>query len=336
MQLNKQEKGEKVMNSEWVKSSYELMDGIRMGIDQVSVTIPYIPLAHPAGELDQEQLKQLITAQKQHWNEAISNINYVRWTVQNIFKAAPPKLVKGLKTLHRIKVFCEEDASHIATITLGLFFGKPLINYSFNPSKLTAEGSMELEALLALTHMMGYEGIYSGGFIARLEFFLDVEDVPNSDLVLLDTGKRKTTLYKDTTYHGRRGRKLVGTSYDKAAQQKIDRVLTRIEARIKRRDKTLQDVVEGGIANPFSPFIVVPASALDLVAGEWPNCPELAHQIRQYGLYGGIKNQPARKGITKRLQQLAVPWWNADAIWAKFGTIMEGFRPAFIGGIADY
>ena len=324
------------MNSEWVKPSYELIDGITMGIDQVSITIRYIPLQHPDGEPDQDQLKKLITAQHQHKKMAISNINYVRWAAMNLFKSAPPKSVKGLATLHRIKVFCEEDANHIATITLGLFFGKPLLNYSFNPSKLTAEGRMELEALLTMTHHMGYEGIYSEGVIARLEFFLDVEDVPNSDLVLLDTGKRKTTLYKGTTYHGRRGRKLVGTAYNKAAQQKIDRVLTRIEARVKRRDKTLQEVVEGGIANPFAPFIVVPASALDVVANEWPNDPELAHHIQQHGLYGGIKNGQARKAITKRLQEFSLEWWNPDAIWAKFGTILDGFRPAFIGGSYDF
>ena len=324
------------MNSEWVKPSYELIDGIRIGIDQVSITIPYSPPQHPDEELDQEQLQKLITAQHQHWKMAISNINYVRWAAMNLFKSAPPKSVKGLTTLHRIPVLCEEDASYIATITLGLIFGRPLVNYTFNPSKLTADGRLELEALLTMTHHMGYEGIYSEGVIARLEFFLDVEDVPNSDLVLLDTGKRTTTVFKGTTYHGRRGRPLVGTAYDKAAEQKIDRLLTRIEARIKRRDKTLQEVVEGGIANPFAPFIVVPASALDAVASEWPYDPELAPQIRRHGLYGGIKNGQARKAITKRLRELSVPWWNPDAIWAKFGTIMDGFRPAFIGGSYDF
>ena len=324
------------MNSEWVKPYYELMDGIRMGIDQVSITIPYIPLQLPDVELDQDESKKLIAAQHQHKMTAISNINYVRWAAMNLFKSAPPKSVKGLATLHRIKVFCEEDGSYTATIMLGLFFGRPLVNYSFNPSKLTAEGRLELQALLTMTHLMGYEGIYSEGVIARLEFFLDVKDVPTSDLVLLDTGKRKTTFYKNTTYHGRRGRKLVGTTYDKAAQQKIDRVLTRIEARIKRRDKTLQEVVEGGIANPFASFIVVPSSALDVVASEWPYDPELATQIRLHGLYGGIKNGQARKAITKRLRELSVPWWNPDTIWAKFGTIMKGFRPAFIGGSHDF
>jgi hypothetical protein len=99
---------------------------------------------------------------------------------------------------------------------------------------------------------------------------------------------------------------------------------------------TFQGLVEAGINNPFAPFIVVPASALDVVAKEWPYDPELAHRIRQHGLYGGIKSGSARKVITKRLRELSVPWWNADSIWAKFGVIMDGFRPAFTGGSYDF
>lgn len=163
-------------------------------------------------------------------------INYVRQATQHLFKSAPPRAIKGSSTLHRIRVSCEEDGSYVATVTLGLLFGTPVLSYSFNPSKLTSEGCLELEALLTMTHPLGYEGIYVQGVITQFEFFLDLEGVHHSEIVLLDSGKRVTTLYKTTTYQGRRGGTLVGTTYDKAAEQKIDLVLTRIEARVKRRD----------------------------------------------------------------------------------------------------
>lgn len=320
------------MNSEWVKPYYELMDGIRMGIDQVTISIPYVPPVQGDEKLTQDQITKLISVQHHYKKEALGLINYVQNATQHMFKSALPKPLKGAPTLKRINVFCEEDGSYVATVTVGLLFGTPVLNYTFNPHKLTGEGLEELEALLTMTHPLGYAGIYSQGVITRFEFFLDIEDVNPSDLALLDTGRRMTTLYKGTTYHGRRGRNLVGTAYDKAAEQKLDRVLTRIEARIKRRDVTFQELVETGIANPFAPFIVVPAAALNVVASEW-KCPELADQIRQHGLYGGIKNKQARKAITKRLREFSVAWWSPDAIWAKFGTIMDGFRPAFIGGV---
>ena len=297
------------------------MDGIRIGIDQVTISIPYAPPVEGAQYLYKKEMLGLI--------------NYVQYATQHLFKSTLPKPVKGTSTLKRINVSCEEDGSYVATVLVGLCYGTPVLNYTFNPSKLTSEGLMELNALLTMTHPLGYAGIYIQGVITRFEFFLDIEDVNLSDLALLDTGKRITTLYKDTTYHGRRGRDLVITAYDKAAEQKIDRVLTRIEARIKRRGVTFQELVETGIANPFAPFIVVPATALNVVASEW-KYPELADQIRQHGLYGGIKNTQARKAITKRLREFSVAWWNPDAIWAKFGTIMDGFRPAFIGGSYDF
>jgi len=167
--------------------------------------------------------------------------------------------------------------------------------------------------------------------ISHFEFFIDVKGINTRDLVLLDTGKRITTPYKTTTFNGRRGSKLVGVMYDKGAEQKTDQSLTRIEVRIKRRDVTFQQLVESGIDNPFSPFLLVPASALTVVANEF-KCPALVGQILQHGLHGGIKNTFARKKITSRLKELAVPWWNPDQIWSEFREILLGFRPHFIGG----
>lgn len=322
------------MNCEWVSKTHKFVDSVWMGIDQVSLSIPFPPLELPQGELSQDEFLAFVKSQHQQKMKALETINYVRWVTTKLFKTAPPKLVKNSTTLQRISVFCEADNSNMATLMLGLHFGKPLLNFSFNPSKLTSEGRNELDVLLTMTHPLGYEGIYSEGRIARLEFYLDIEDENATDLILLDTGKRMTTLFRGTTYNGRRGTSLVGTAYNKAAQLKIDQPLTRIEARIKRADKSLIDVVEGNLANPFASFLVVPASGLTQVAKEWSS-ETLASQIHQHGLHGGIKNTHARKAITKRLRELALPWWNPEKIWQEFIGITQGFRPSFIGGVSD-
>lgn len=319
------------MNCEWVKKNYPLTEGIAIGIDQISITKPYKPPMLDTSDPTEAQVKQVAKAKIQYKHESLAHINYVRKTLATLFKATPPKPAKYGSKLDSIKVFCEEDGSHVATVRLGLHFGTPVLNYTLNPGKLTDKGFIELDALFCMTYPNDYEGLYIDGAITRFEFFIDVEGVKPADLVLLDIGKRKTTLYKGTTYHGRRGRPLVGTAYDKGAELKTDQVLTRIEARVKRRDMTFQQLVELGIPNPFAQFLVVPSSALETAASEW-KYPELINQVRQHGLQGGIKNAPARKAITKRLGELVVPWWNPEHIWAEFSNIIIGFRPSFIGG----
>lgn len=320
------------MNCEWVKSRYPLVEGITFGIDRVRISIPFNPPKPSDGHLAKEHTKQLALAQNNYKKERLNHINYVRSALRNFgFKIAIAKPIQGAERLDRVGVSTEKDNSYVASVMLGLRYSTPVLNFSFNPSKLTDDGLDELETLLALTLPNQYEGLYTDGVISQFEFFIDVEGIKVSDLVLLDTGKRKTTRYKSTTYNGRRGSPLVGTLYDKGVEQGTDQLLTRVEVRVKQRQVTFQQLVESGISNPFSPFLLVPASALTIVANEF-KCPALVGQILQHGLNGGIKNAQARKAITKRLAELVVSWWNPDLIWGEFRKILLGFRPYFIGG----
>lgn len=332
MPLNKQEQRERHVNCEWVKRKYQMTDGLTIGIDKVCISIPFNPPKPCDGQLPKGQTKQLALAQNNYKKESLNHINYVRSALRNFgFKTTRAKPIQGAQRLDRVGVYTEEDNSYVATVMLGLTYSTPVLSFSFNPSKLTDYGLDELEALLTLTLPNHYEGLYTDGVISQFEFFVDVEGVKVSDLVLLDIGKRKTTLYKSTTYNGRRGSPLVGTLYDKGAEQGTDHLLTRVEVRVKQREVTFQQLVESGISNPFSPFLLVPASALTVVANEF-KCPALVGQILQQGLNGGIKNAQARKAITKRLAEFVVPWWNPDLLWDEFRKILLGFRPHFIGG----
>lgn len=317
------------MNIQMLEPIYISKD-ISIKMDQISISVPFTFPQLAQGE--HEQITKLIAAKKQYKKEALETINYVRLALIKFFKSALTQLGGKANKLDRIKVFCEADGSHISSVMLGLYFGKPLLNFTFNPSKLTVEGLLELDTLFAMTLPLGYGGLYSEGVISRLEFAVDVAGIAPADLVLLDTGKRKTTSYMGTTYHGRRGRPLVATLYDKAAEQKSDSLLTRIECRVSRRDMTLQHLVEMGIANPFEPLLVIPIYALDALAKESKD-EMLAQRIQQDGLFGGIKNKYARKKVVGQLNEFVPKWWDTNEIWNEFRNVLNGFKPHYIGGI---
>jgi hypothetical protein len=322
-----------MMLNQHVKPSYPLANGINIGIDQISISLPFNPPTPSNQDLTQDKIKELAQAQAYYKKDFLQHIAYIRGYLSNILPATIVKVTKTKDKLHRISVRCATDGSHVATVMLGLCYGTPLIRYTFNPNKLTEDGWLELENLLDMTLPLGYGSMYTKGVISRFEFFIDVDALNHVDIALLDTGKRRTTLYKSTTYHGTRRSPLVATLYDKAAQLKLPSPLTRIEMRVKRPDIILQPFIESSINNPLAALLVVPTAALEALCSEWKNSPALVSQIKNSGLYAGIKNASARKKITARLQEMIVPWWDPIHIWEKFREILLNFRPDFIGGI---
>lgn len=334
--LNKPEDKNKFFMDQGVRPKQLLMEGITIGIDLMTINIPYRPLGMTSIDLSGELTSMQFAEQAHHKKQFMSHIYEVRTVLMEIYEAKPTKKEKDDKTAtDRLRVLCADDGSHVTTVTVGLCFGTPVISYSFNPNKLTDAGLIEFDVLLSMTLPHGYGSLYTEGVISRCEFYIDVDGVPYGSLALLDKGKRRTTRYDDTTYNGTRHSDLVGAMYNKAEQLKINAHRTRIETRIRQRDVTLQQVVESGIKNPLSPFLVVPASALTLIANEWEHDPTLANRIAKDGLYGGIKNPSARKAVTKRLEELVVPWWDPEKIWASFQQTMSVLRPNYCFGMSD-
>lgn len=176
-----------------------------------------------------------------------------------------------------------------------------------------------------------YYELYEQGVVSHAEFYVDVFGVNLADLALIDAGRRVTTMYKGTTYHGRRNSSLVGTMYDKAKERGEDGQRVRIEARIKRRDILFQCLVEGTLPNPLSSFLVVEKSKLQLIAQEWKH-PQLADQIVELGMYGAVHNQHARKKILARLEAEAAPWWQPAKFWDAHKEQLRRFKPGYTGG----
>ena len=305
------------MSNQYGYNKYAYMDGITIGLDKVTLKIPFnppIPKKKP-GQYSMEELEIVLKYRK----EFLNHIQYIRNDLKADFNFSEPKKVKKNKHLEYINLFSQEGL-YIATITLGLCYETPTLRLTFNPSKLD---NKKLKELLEFISLNAFQSFYQNSVLAHCEFFLDIEDVVPFELALLDTGRRKTTLVeKETTYQGRRGSQTVGVMYNKAKESQQKGKLTRIEMRICRNKISLETLVEKGIANPFTQFIVVPQNALLAVASEWKSYPSLATGILWHGLYGGVKNPTARKAITTRLREFTVPWWKPDEIWERFQEIL--------------
>jgi len=305
---------------------HALSDGVALGVDKVEFRIPY--KQPPKGTIVQTS-DSATHIQPPGKNSFLNHLYFAREQIIDNFKVTQPKgaIAKGKPA--RIIVKSRYDYSRVATVMLGLYWGNPVLTYEFNPSKLTEDGVWELNLLFEMTLPFEYLTLYTQGVIKRIEFYIDITGIGYGDLVLLDTGRRKTSQYFDTTYHGKRKSPLAATMYNKAAELKQQEPRTRIEFRVQHRDVTLQDLVESGITNPFEPFLVVPAAALETIADEL-KCPRLANDIRKLGLYKATKNIHARKAITQRLKQMVVPWWNHDQIWDHCRQMLRGFRPTYM------
>jgi hypothetical protein len=317
-----------------VRPKQVLREGINIGIDLMTINIPYRPLGmtinDPSGKLTSLQIAMEVF----HKKEFVSHVHGVHNALIEIFDAVPA-LKKNKTGPDRLRVVCEEDKSHVAIVMAGHYFGFPFISYSFNPNKLTEAGLIALDGLLSLTLPHGYASLYTEGVVSHCEFFIDVDDVTYGSLALLDRGKRKATTYKDTTYNGTRRSLLVGTRYNTAEKLNLDTLRTRFEFRVKRLDTTLKQLVETITPNPLSPFFIVPATAINTVAKHWPYNPNLAIQIERHGLSGGIKNSTARKSITNQLEGHIVPWWEPESIWIAFRQTMAVLRPNYCFGSTE-
>jgi hypothetical protein len=208
-----------------------------------------------------------------------------------------------------------------------------VINFELNPSKLTPDNFAEIGGLLMTMFFDHYDELFAQGVVSHAEFFIDVSGEELSNLVLIDSGRRTTKQCKGTTYHGPRGALRVTVMYDKAKQSKIGGKLVRIEVRINDRKIKFRDLVEQDLFNPLSTSLVVEAGVLQLAAQKW-HSPNLANNIKEFGLYGAIKNKPARKVIWTFLQEHAVPWWQPDLFWAGHRELLLKLKPGHAGVFA--
>jgi hypothetical protein len=301
--------------------------GLDIGLDKIVIGIPY-PKAPKADELNPPSQEQVALLQAKR-KEFVASMKHI----ESMITAG--KFICGKnksKDSKRYKVLSEFDGSLLCVFSLGFSYGSGVINFEVNPHRLDQDKMAELLGLLSVMFNGHYDELYEQGVVSHAEFYVDVFGVDLSGLALIDAGRRVTSMFKGTTYHGRRKSSLVGTMYDKAKECGEDGQRVRIEARIKRRDIPFQDLVEGALPNPLSSFLAVEKSKLQLIAQEQKH-PQLADQIIELGMYGAVHNQHARKKILARLKEEAAPWWQPDIFWAAHREQLLKFKPGHAGGL---
>lgn len=297
---------------------------IRAGLDKMGLGLPYPKLQNHDGENPTAEALNILDAQKKQYVSGMKHI-------ESIILMGKFHLAKtSNKDLKRYRVLSEEDNALLCVVTLGFSYGTGVINFEFNPSKLTPANFAEISSLLTLMFYDHYDELYSRSVVSHAEFFVDVSGEKLSSLVLIDSGRRKVTKYRGTTYLGRRGSRNVGIMYDKAQEQKKEGHLVRIEARLNRRDIRFKDLVEQDLCNPLSTLLVLDVIQVQEIANAW-NSPHLGNKIVEYGLYGAVKNAPSRKAIWEYLTEHAAPWWQPDLFWGVHRKLLMKLKPGYAG-----
>lgn len=305
-------------------------NNVQVGLDRLVIGMPYPkpPKSTDQTPFAEKQIAQYLGEKKEY----VSHMKYIQDSIRDVTTYHVSKTKN--KDLMRFKIMSETDGSLLCIFTLGFNFGKGVINIEVNPSKFSPAHWVEFRDLMELFFSYGYDELYVKGVVSHAEFFVDVPGEVLSGLVLIDNSRRKTTQYEGTTYHGRRGSCRVATIYDKAKEQKQEGQLVRVEVRINRRDIRLQVLVENDLFNPFSNLLVVDVNQLQLAAQEMKN-PTLASKIKEHGLYGAVKNKPARDMILGHLNENAVAWWHPELFWEVHRSLLMNLKPEIDYGFSQ-
>jgi hypothetical protein len=297
---------------------------IQVGLDRTVIGLPYPKLITSNGTNASSEELNIYDAQKKQFHSKMEHIKSVILMGHHYL----PK--KSNKDLRRYLVRSEIDGTHLCTFSLGFSWGTGVINFEFNPSKLTSDNFSEIAGLLTNAFFDHYDELFAQGVVSHAEFYADVAGEEFSNLVLIDSGRRTPKGYKGTTYHGTRNSPLVTTLYDKAKQQNSDGQLVRIEARLNRRDISLRDLVEQDLFNPLSTCVLVEAAAMQSLSKKW-KCPLLANDIIELGLYRAVVNKHSRKAILAYLREQMVSWWQPEVFWAAHRKLLLKLRPGHAG-----
>ena len=293
---------------------------VRLGIDKTVLGLKYPSATN-------EQLKEMTDDSKAKLKLTQKQFIAKKLYIQNVIKSAcvfSKKSVNHYLTRYFIK--SESDNTDVCEIYLGQAGTTHIINIKFNPSKLSMDGKAEFDGLLAVTFNDHFEEVYSNSVVSHIEFFIDVLDIDQDDYVIVDLSRRTATNYKETRYQGKRTSPLSLAYYNKGKQLNVDDSITRIEARIERRDIKFQDLVESDLYNPFQQFIVISKKNLQLIALD-KGCPKIADKIIEFGLFKAIKNPLARKSFATLIREHRAPWWDIHVFWQTHRELLQGLKP---------
>ncbi len=297
-----------------------------VGLDKLVVGLPFpkMPKGAELAKLSVQEKQEILEKGKQYIAHGKHIVNMVKlgdnYFVQNTKQP-------GLK---RYCVKSGKTDAPVFSVYFGCINKTWVINFEWNPSKMSEDDKDEFLAALEGGMLDGHYGeLFQRGVVSHAEFHIDVYGADISKLVMLDNRKSSNQLVESTTtYSGKRGAALVLSMYDKAKQLGEAEMRVRIEARLKRRDMTLQKFIEyiDSISNPFGNLIIIDVIQLQSASHEL-QMPQLAGQLKELGVYGAVKNKHARQKIVAHLQKKMVEWWKPAEHWEHHKELLQGLIP---------
>jgi len=237
---------------------YEMSTEIVVRLDKfvVGLKCPLIPKGAKGAKLTEGEKLEILTRRDQY----LALMKHIETTIKTCKHFVQNTKEKGFR---RFCVLSEFSDTTLFYVQLGCIKGTWVINFEWNPSKLSPDERAEFIGNLSAMLYNHYEELYYQGVVSRAEFAVDAYGKEISDLVLIEKGRKTFHKKETTTYSGRRASPHVLTMYNKAKHLGEQGLWVRIEARIKRRDISLQQLVEENpFGNPFGNAIIVNVNQL--------------------------------------------------------------------------
>ena len=249
------------------------------------------------------------------------------------------KPVKGFKIARKIALpDCESypriDYSFTTDQATGANIGQR-VRLEFNPSKLGVAGLEHLQGILSSLISGGWNEFVKHGRISRLDVAVDLIGVRMTKLKVVPPKAVVSQTWNSSkgkllTYQWGKPKGSYTQIYNKTAEMQARGVavsgpqITRFERRLKQPAcKTLMKLAE--LDNPFAGFVLtttVPEAPDDGPAYVWPL---FCDSVSVRGLHAALQLLPPHKSpvYKKQFANAAPDWWNPDAIWAQWPTVVE-------------
>ncbi|WP_374846248.1 hypothetical protein [Brucella ciceri] len=212
----------------------------------------------------------------------------------------------------------------------------------FVPVDLGSNGMEELHIVMGGLIEDGWDYVRKYGKVTRIDISIDIPNVSMESFLLLSHQSVSSRTWSmdgrlETIVHGKKkGNQTI--VYDRGAKRKAHgqsaegKQGTRVERRlIKLPMVTVAGLVQ--LENPFAKLALLeklptipPASAKSASQkGQWQMfCDSV--QVRQLSNALTLLSAEKRAEYRKHIKQNSAPWWDPDAMWGKWSSVLEQMR----------
>lgn len=285
-----------------------------------------------------DKLSIVVTPPHDDDAQAIHSNIWTQFEDTNVFQSAEAKALKGW------------NAAKL--IALKSCTARPLLQYrhagkkaqklrlEFNPRKIGSKGISELQSVMTSVCNDGWDYVLAYGRVSRIDIAVDIADIRVDEFLFLP--KQAATEMQwgvgghvETFRHGLpKGNQTVVYSVKKKRQKQGKPWLSKSVVRVERRLRNpavnkLSDL--GKLPNPFAGMTL---------AHNMPGPPAGKNEDKRWSQFEDSVNvrgvraalalldEDRRTRYRLHLKQHTLPWWNPEAIWAKWPAVVEDLKIA--------